>query len=76
MLFDDGLEADEDAMTAKSKEAVTMTDLSEALSEKYEKLKSKLLWEMAKMSAGNDFTIMFTTVDFAFQTFSLNMFFF
>lgn len=53
MLFDDGLEADDETTSTKSKNTITMSDVNDALSQKYDKLKSKLLWEMAKMSAGN-----------------------
>lgn len=52
MLFDDGLEADDDTSTTKSKDTITMSDVNDAMTQKYDKLKSKLLWEMAKMSAG------------------------
>lgn len=52
MLFDDGLEADDDTSTIKSKDTITMSDVNDAMTQKYDKLKSKLLWEMAKMSAG------------------------
>ena len=52
MLFDDGLEADEDTTSTKLKDTITMSDVNDAMTQKYDKLKSKLLWEMAKMSAG------------------------
>lgn len=52
MLFDDGLEADDDTSTIKSKDTITMSDVNDAMTQKYDKLKSKLLWEMAKMSSG------------------------
>lgn len=52
MLFDDGLEADDDTSTTKSKDTITMSDVNDAMTQKYDKLKSKLLWEMAKMSSG------------------------
>lgn len=52
MLFDDGLEADDETTSTKPKDKITMSDVNDALSHKYDKLKSKLLWEMAKMSAG------------------------
>lgn len=52
MLFDDGLEADDDTTSTKLKDTITMSDVNDAMTQKYDKLKSKLLWEMAKMSAG------------------------
>ncbi|XP_063400098.1 trichohyalin-like isoform X3 [Mytilus trossulus] len=51
MLFDDGLEADDDTTSTKSKDTITMSDVNDAMTQKYDKLKPKLLWEMAKMSA-------------------------
>ncbi|XP_052070817.1 trichohyalin-like isoform X2 [Mytilus californianus] len=51
MLFDDGLEADDDTTSTKPKDTITMSDVNDAMTQKYDKLKSKLLWEMAKMSS-------------------------
>ena len=52
MLFDDGLEADDETTSTKPKDKITMSDVNDALSQKYDKLKSKLLWEMARMYTG------------------------
>lgn len=52
MLFDDGLDVDDTEVKVKSKGQVAISDLNELLERKYEMLKNKLIWEMAKQAAG------------------------
>jgi len=52
MLFDDGLYPDDTEVKVKPKGHVTVTDLNQLLEVKYNKLKDKLMQEMAKQAAG------------------------
>ncbi|KAH3892172.1 hypothetical protein DPMN_016284 [Dreissena polymorpha] len=51
MLFDDGLDVDDTEVKDKPKSQVTLADLNELLDVKYEKLKQKLMMEMARLAS-------------------------
>ncbi|XP_052249024.1 uncharacterized protein LOC127856876 isoform X2 [Dreissena polymorpha] len=54
MLFDDGLDVDDTEVKDKPKSQVTLADLNELLDVKYEKLKQKLMMEMARLASTVD----------------------
>jgi hypothetical protein len=51
MLFDDGLEVEDLESHDASKDHVTLNDVMDALESKYELLREKLLFEMARLSS-------------------------